>query len=86
VARCAGDARLVGLGAAARSRRHAHDERVPTLAEVLDVAAPSAVEVLPEVKSDVSGAPSDGLEVACSRRSPRVASPGGVVQSFDPAR
>ena len=62
------------------------DERVPTLAEVLDVAAPSRVEVLPEVKSDVSGAPYDGLEVrVLEALAARGLSRRAVVQSFDPA-
>jgi glycerophosphoryl diester phosphodiesterase len=61
------------------------DARVPTLAEVLDVAAPARVEVLPEVKSDVSGAPYDGLEArVLEALAARGLSRRAVVQSFDP--
>ena len=37
-------------------------ERVPTLAEVLDLARASSVELLPEIKVDASGQPYPGIE------------------------
>ena len=62
------------------------DERVPTLAQVLDLAASSKVEVLPEIKPQVNGAPYDGLEVlVLEALAARGLSPRAVVQSFDPA-
>src|SRR6266571_9189546 len=62
------------------------DERVPTLAQVLDLAASSKVEVLPEIKPRVNGAPYDGLEVlVLEALAARGLSPRAVVQSFDPA-
>src|SRR5439155_688502 len=62
------------------------DERVPTLAQVLDLAASSKVDVLPEIKPQVNGAPYDGLEVlVLEALAARGLSPRAVVQSFDPA-
>jgi glycerophosphoryl diester phosphodiesterase len=73
-------ARLRGLDGAPT------DERVPTLAAVLDVAARSRVEVWPEIKSDVTGKPYDGLEGrVLEALAARGLSARAVVQSFDAA-
>jgi len=62
------------------------DERVPTLAQVLDLAAPSRVEVWPEIKSDVSGGPYEGLEArVVDALAARGLSRRAVVQSYVPA-
>ena len=41
---------------------HATDEPIPALAQVLDLAAPARVEVLPEIKVGADGRPYPGIE------------------------
>jgi glycerophosphoryl diester phosphodiesterase len=41
---------------------HATDEPIPALAQVLDLAAPTRVEVLPEIKVGADGRPYPGIE------------------------
>jgi glycerophosphoryl diester phosphodiesterase len=62
----------------------ATDEHVPTLAQVLDLAARARVEVLPELKTDETGAPYEGLEArVLAALAARGLSHRAVVQSFD---
>ena len=62
------------------------DERVPTLAQLLDLAAPAAVGILPEIKADLERRRYEGIEekVLALLRS-RGMLPRATVQSFDPA-
>lgn len=62
------------------------DERVPTLAQVLALAAPAAVAILPEIKAGLERRPYEGIEdkVLALLRS-RGMLPRATVQSFDPA-
>ncbi len=41
---------------------HVTDERIPTLAQVLDLAAPARVAILPEIKVAADGRPYPGIE------------------------
>lgn len=61
-------------------------ERVPTLAEVLEVAAAARVEVLPEIKTDSRRQPYPGIEErVLERLRARGLVPRTTVQSFDAA-
>lgn len=62
------------------------DERVPTLAQLLEVAAPAPVGILPEIKAGLERRRYEGIEekVLALLRA-RGMLPRATVQSFDPA-
>ncbi len=82
------DLTLAELGAARIRARDGSvtDERVPTLAQVLEVAAPAAVGIVPEIKAGLERRRYEGIEekVLALLRS-RGMLPRVTVQSFDPA-
>ena len=82
------DLTLAELGSARIRARDGSvtDERVPTLAQVLELAAPAAVGILPEIKAGLERRRYEGIEekVLALLRS-RGMLPRSTVQSFDPA-